>query len=76
MRTAVTSAEYNQLVWRPDWRGRSASSSPARSPTARHRATATGAGGAGYWQLVISLLGCIFFGISAIASYVVPATAP
>jgi hypothetical protein len=31
-------------------------------------------GGAGWWQPGVNLLGCIFFGISAVAGYVVPAT--
>ena len=30
--------------------------------------------GAGWWQPGVNLLGCIFFGISAVAGYVVPAT--
>ena len=29
-------------------------------------------GGAGWWQPGVNLLGCIFFGISAVAGYVVP----
>jgi len=31
-------------------------------------------GGAGWWQPAVNLLGCIFFGIAAVAGYVVPAT--
>jgi hypothetical protein len=31
-------------------------------------------GGAGWWQPAVNLLGCIFFGISAVAGYVVPST--
>jgi hypothetical protein len=31
-------------------------------------------GGAGWWQRAVNLLGCIFFGISAVAGYVVPST--
>jgi len=30
--------------------------------------------GAGWWQPAVNLLGCIFFGISAVAGYVVPST--
>jgi hypothetical protein len=37
MHVALTSTEYDKLVWRPDWRGRSASSSQARSPTLARR---------------------------------------
>jgi hypothetical protein len=31
-------------------------------------------GRSGWWQPAVNLLGCIFFGISAIAGYVVPST--
>ena len=30
--------------------------------------------GPGWWQPAVNLLGCIFFGISAIAGYLVPST--
>ena len=33
-----------------------------------------GARGAGWWQPAVNLLGCIFFGVSAVAGYVVPST--
>ena len=63
----------------PTGAARSASSSPARSPIAPRVATA-GTGGcpsaaaAGWWQPAVNLLGCIFFGISAVAGYLVPST--
>ena len=31
-------------------------------------------GSEGWWQPAVNLLGCIFFGISAVAGYVVPST--
>ena len=31
-------------------------------------------GGEGWWQPAVNLLGCVFFGISAVAGYVVPST--
>ena len=31
-------------------------------------------GGAGWWQPAVNLLGCVFFGISAVAGYLVPST--
>jgi hypothetical protein len=31
-------------------------------------------GDAGWWQPAVNLLGCVFFGISAVAGYVVPST--
>ena len=31
-------------------------------------------GGSGWWEPAVNLLGCVFFGIAAIAGYVVPAS--
>lgn len=76
MHHAVTSSEYNKLVWRPDWRGSicflvSGAIAYRASP---RRGWRPAPGGAGWWQPAINLIGCIFFGISAIAGYVVPST--
>ena len=76
MYTALSSAEYNKLVWRPDALGSicflvsgaiAYKASPRRGwrPARGHR---------GWWEPSINLLGCVFFGISAIAGYVVPST--
>ena len=79
MHVALTSAEYNKLVWRPDWRGSicflvSGAIAYAASPRrGRHRWWPQRVGD-GWWQPGINLLGCIFFGISAVAGYVVPST--
>ena len=56
--------------------GRSASSSRAPSPTARRRGTACGPlrGDPGWWEPLVNLLGCVFFGIAAVAGYVVPSS--
>ena len=76
MHVALTSPDYNRLVWRPDWRGSicfllsgaiAYRASPRRGPLPVR-------GGAGWWQPAVNLLGCIFFGISAVAGYVVPST--
>jgi hypothetical protein len=76
MHTALTGPEYDRLVWRPDWRG---SICFLVSGAITYRASARHGwlplrGGAGWWQPSINLLGCIFFGISAVAGYVVPST--
>jgi hypothetical protein len=79
MHTAITSPEYNALVWRPDWRG---SICFLISGTIAYRATRRRGrfglfpvrGRAGWWQPAVNLAGCIFFGISAVAGYVVPST--
>ena len=68
---STTSSCGDQTPW-----GRSASWSQALSPIA----PALGAVGClrarcrGWWEPSINLLGCIFFGISAIAGYVVPSS--
>lgn len=79
MHTALNSQEYDRLVWRPDWRGSlcfliSGTIAYAASPRTRWHGWLPERGGPGWWQPAINLLGCIFFGISAVAGYVVPAT--
>ena len=76
MHTALTSPEYDRLVWRPDAIG---SICFLISGTIAYRASPRRGwlperGEHGWWQPVINLLGCVFFGVSAIAGYVVPAT--
>src|SRR5947208_16107971 len=76
MHTALTSADYNKLVWRPDWRGSICflvSGAIAYCASARHGWMPVRAG-AGWWQPAVNLFGCVFFGISAVAGYVVPAS--
>jgi hypothetical protein len=78
MHTALTNPEYNKLVWRPDWRGSicflvSGSIAYLASPRRVHGCLPMRKG-AGWWQPAVNLLGCIFFGISAVAGYVVPST--
>src|SRR5438270_4194835 len=76
MHTAVASSEYNKLVWRPDWRGSICfliSGAIAYRASSR-RGWLPARGGPGWWQPVVNLLGCVFFGISAVAGYVVPST--
>lgn len=79
MHTAVTSSEYNKLVWRPDWRGSicflvSGAIAYRASPRHRWHGWLPVRGVTGWWQPAVNLLGCIFFGISAIGGYVVPST--
>src|SRR3954451_10185246 len=64
--TTLSNPEYDRLVWRPDAFGSicflvsGAIAFAAASPR--------------WWQPTVNLLGCVFFGISAIAGYVVPAS--
>lgn len=76
MHTALTSPEYNRLVWRPDWRGSICFlvSGAIAYRASQRRGWLPVRGSAGWWQPAINLLGCVFFGISAVAGYVVPGT--
>jgi hypothetical protein len=79
MHVALTSPEYNKLVWRPDWRGSicflvSGAIAYRASPRRRFHGWLPQRGDRGWWQPAVNLLGCIFFGISAVAGYVVPST--
>jgi hypothetical protein len=76
MHTALSSAQYDRLVWRPDALGSvcflvSGAIAYRASP---RRGWAPRRGTAGWWEPSINLLGCVFFGISAIAGYVVPSS--
>ena len=74
--TAVTNSEYNKLVWRPDWRGSICfllSGVIAYRASPRHR-WLPALGGPGWWQPAVNLLGCILFGVAAIAGYLVPSS--
>lgn len=64
--TALSNPQYDRLVWRPDAFGSTCFlvSGVICFAAARRR----------WWQPAINLLGCLFFGISAIAGYVVPDT--
>jgi len=64
--TAFSDPEYDRLVWRPDALGSVCflvSGVIAYRAARRHG-----------WQPLVNLLGCIFFGIAAIAGYVVPSS--
>ena len=68
--------EYNRLVWRPDALG---SVCFLVSGAIAYRASPRDGwlparGGQGWWEPAVNLLGCIFFGISAVAGYLVPST--
>jgi hypothetical protein len=80
MHVALTSSEYDRLVWRPDWRGSicflvSGAIAYVASPRRGWGGLLPARGGGdGWWQPVVNLLGCVFFGISAVAGYVVPSS--
>jgi hypothetical protein len=76
MHTALTSPAYDRLVWRPDALG--SVCFLISGAIAYHASARQGwlplRGERGWWQPAVNLLGCVFFGISAIAGYVVPST--
>ncbi len=76
LHVAVTSPHYNALVWRPDAIGSicfliSGAIAYVASPRRGWRPLR---GGHGWWEPGVNLLGCILFGISAIAGHVVPSS--
>ena len=76
LHTALSNAEYDKLVWRPDALGSICflvSGVIAYIASARHGWRPV-RGGRGWWEPSVNLLGCIFFGIAAVAGYVVPST--
>ena len=73
---AVSSTSYDRLVWRPDAFGSVCfliSGVIAYRAASRHGISLI-RGEKGWWEPAVNLLGCVFFGISAIAGYVVPST--
>jgi hypothetical protein len=74
--TLPDNAGYDRLVWRPDAFGSICflvSGVIAYRAAPRHgwRPTRTGPG---WWEPSVNLLGCVLFGISAVAGYLVPST--
>jgi hypothetical protein len=76
LHTALSSSEYDKLVWRPDALGSVCflvSGAIAYRVSAR-RGWRPVREGRGWWEPSVNLLGCILFGIAAVAGYAVPAT--
>jgi hypothetical protein len=74
--TALDNSAYDRLVWRPDGLGSVCflvSGAIAYRASPRH-GWRPERSGQGWWQPAVNLLGCIFFGISAVAGYVVPSS--
>lgn len=76
LQTTLADPEYDRLVWRPDAFG---SVCFLISGVIVYRASARRGwlpirDAAGWWQPGINLLGCLLFGIAAVAGYVVPSS--
>jgi hypothetical protein len=74
--TTLDDPQYDRLVWRPDALGSicflvSGAIVYAASPRRGWRPARTGRG---WWAPLVNLLGCVLFGISAVAGYIVPTT--
>lgn len=76
MSTALSSTEYNKLVWRPDAFGSICFvvSGVIAYRASRRRGWLPLRGGPGWWEPAINLLGCVLFAIAAVAGHVVPST--
>jgi hypothetical protein len=76
MHTALSNTDYDRLVWRPDAFGSICflvSGAIAYHAAPRH-GWIPSRGDRGWWEPAVNLIGCILFGISAVAGYVVPAS--
>jgi YrhK-like protein len=76
LHTSLSNSNYDRLVWRPDAFGSICfliSGAIAFHASARH-GWLPARGRPGWWEPALNLLGCILFGISAIAGYLVPST--
>ena len=76
LHTSVSNSNYNRLVRRPDAFGSSCfliSGAIAYRASVRH-GWLPARGHKGWWEPAVNLLGCILFGISAIAGDLVPST--
>jgi hypothetical protein len=76
LHTSLSDPNYNRLVWRPDAFG--SICFLVSGAIAYHASARNGwlpvRGRAGWWEASVNLLGCVFFGISAVAGYLVPST--
>ena len=74
LQSGLDATAYDRLVWSPDALGSICfliSGAIAYLASPRH-GWRPAREGPGWWQPAVNLLGCIFFGISAVAGYVVP----
>jgi hypothetical protein len=76
MHTALTDPHYDRLVWRPDALGSICFlvSGAIAYRASERRSWRPVRGGPGWWEPAVNMLGCVFFGVSAVAGYVVPET--
>jgi hypothetical protein len=76
LHTSLSNPAYDRLVWRPDAFGSICflvSGAIAYRASAR-RGLLPVRSGPGWWEPGVNLLGCVLFGVAAVAGYLVPAT--
>ncbi|MEU4426155.1 hypothetical protein AB0F81_36510 [Actinoplanes sp. NPDC024001] len=76
LQVVLADPDYDRLVWRPDAFGSICfliSGVIAYRASPRH-GWWPARGRSGWWQPAVNLLGCVFFGVSAVGAYVVPST--
>src|SRR4029453_8145176 len=73
MQTGLSTQQEDRLIWTPDLIGSACflvsgllAYRVARAEEGTHDRT--------WWMAAVNLLGCVLFGVSAVASYVVPAS--
>ena len=76
VQTHLSNPAYDRLVWRPDAFGSTCFliSGVIGYLASARRGWLPRRGRPGWWQSGVNLLGCVFFGVAAIAGYVVPAS--
>jgi hypothetical protein len=73
MQTGLSTQQEDRLIWTPDLIG-SACFLVSGLLAYRVARTEEGTHDRTWWMAAVNLLGCVLFGVSAVASYVVPAT--
>src|SRR5436305_7072990 len=73
LQVTLSDASYDKLVWRPDAYGSVCFlvSGVIAYRASERRGWRPLPTGPGWWQPLVNLLGCVFFGIAAVAGYVV-----
>ncbi len=76
LHVTISNPQYDRLVWRPDAVGSvffliSGAIAYRSSPRRHWLPVVTGPG---WWEPAVNFVGCVLFGISAVAGYLVPST--
>jgi hypothetical protein len=74
LHVTVSSPQYDRLVWRPDALGSVCFlvSGVIAYVSSRRHGWLPAVTGPGWWEPALNLVGCVLFGVSAVAGYLVP----